>query len=406
MQGGIRGMHRHLVGRTCVCLVSLAVLSLSSCRQMLPTYGPLPTAGAPSPALPTAADSLPPQAYTGVPMQAPPAMVGPNGEALPVGTPLGAPPQPEWSPPGIAGPWPQDEYLADGGDLPPFARLDDRVIRGVNMEDTVAYYSGPDGKTQVAASNRVFVYSPRFGAVRQVVSMQQDEQAVGLQGFRRGEGPQGQQFNALVASNKSYLQSVGARGRSGIGMFESRMQNGAFSSVLTPEGFANDYKAYENFNLIRFGRLGGDDLPLLAQYAEAAQIWFENQSIGVTINHQAATVDAASEGVHSVFSIESKTGTAKLRVTKVASTQAAQPGDIIDFTIRFDNVGTAVLNDIVLTDNLNTRLEFVPGSAQCSVEAEFGMQPNEEGSSALAWAIKQPLKPGEGGIIRFQCKVR
>jgi hypothetical protein len=60
----------------------------------------------------------------------------------------------------------------------------------------------------------------------------------------------------------------------------------------------------------------------------------------------------------------------------------------------------------VLVDNLTTRLEYVPGSAQASVKAAFAVEPNEGESLVLRWEIDDPLDPGEGGIVRFRCRVR
>jgi uncharacterized repeat protein (TIGR01451 family) len=93
-------------------------------------------------------------------------------------------------------------------------------------------------------------------------------------------------------------------------------------------------------------------------------------------------------------------------VIKVASTQFAAPGATIDFTIRFDNVGDDVIGNVTVVDNLTTRLEYVPDTAQCSVPAEFSTQPNEGESLALRWEITNPLERGQGGIIRFRCRVR
>jgi hypothetical protein len=51
-------------------------------------------------------------------------------------------------------------------------------------------------------------------------------------------------------------------------------------------------------------------------------------------------------------------------------------------------------------------LEYVPDSAQSSVKSEFQVQPNDGESLVLRWEIADPIKPGEGGIVRFRCRVR
>src|SRR5262249_26517802 len=68
-----------------------------------------------------------------------------------------------WKPDGIKGPWPRDEYLCDGGDLnhDVYVKKDWTVV-GLDQQDTIAHYDTLDGQVQVAASNCVCVYAPRF----------------------------------------------------------------------------------------------------------------------------------------------------------------------------------------------------------------------------------------------------
>ena len=42
----------------------------------------------------------------------------------------------------------------------------------------------------------------------------------------------------------------------------------------------------------------------------------------------------------------------------------------------------------------------------CSVKADFFAEENEGESLVLRWEIIDPLEVGQGGIIRFQCRVR
>ena len=95
-----------------------------------------------------------------------------------------------------------------------------------------------------------------------------------------------------------------------------------------------------------------------------------------------------------------------LRVIKIASKKQARPGEIIDFTIRFDNLGNQTIKNVVLVDNLTTRLEYVPPTAQSSRRAEFSTSANEGDSLVLRWDFVDPLAPGEGGLVRFNCRVR
>ena len=84
---------------------------------------------------------------------------------------------PPWAPPGIRQPWPEDEYLRDGGDCGvPVGAPGPSGVAGLQMEDTVAVYDTLDGRTLVTPSNEVYIYSPRFTVVRQVVGLVLNEQ--------------------------------------------------------------------------------------------------------------------------------------------------------------------------------------------------------------------------------------
>ena len=84
----------------------------------------------------------------------------------------------------------------------------------------------------------------------------------------------------------------------------------------------------------------------------------------------------------------------------------AEPGDEVSFTVRFDNVGNQPIGSVQIVDSLTTRLEYVPGSAQCSLAARFSTQPNEGDSLIVRCVLSEPLPPGKGGVFRFRCIVR
>ena len=128
--------------------------------------------------------------------------------------------------------------------------------------------------------------------------------------------------------------------------------------------------------------------------------------VQVTINAVTASVATNDSGVQSVYRYEMPPGKPRLRVVKVASQKQAKPGEEIEFTLRFDNVGDQPVGNVTIVDSLTTRLEYVSDSAQCSVPASFLTQENDGESLVLRWEIADPLEVGKGGIIRFKCRVR
>jgi hypothetical protein len=59
-----------------------------------------------------------------------------------------------------------------------------------------------------------------------------------------------------------------------------------------------------------------------------------------------------------------------------------------------------------VSDSLSPRLEYVPGSAQSDRDAVFTTEQNEAGSLILRWEVSGRLAAGQGGVLRFQARVR
>ena len=74
---------------------------------------------------------------------------------------------------------------------------------------------------------------------------------------------------------------------------------------------------------------------------------------------------------------------------------------------QFDNVGEQKIGNVTIIDHLMPRLEYVPDSAQSTLNAAFNAQEQIPGESVvLRWEIRDELKVNEGGVIRFQARVR
>ncbi|MGH8245144.1 MAG: DUF11 domain-containing protein, partial [Gammaproteobacteria bacterium] len=114
-----------------------------------------------------------------------------------------------------------------------------------------------------------------------------------------------------------------------------------------------------------------------------------------------AHTNAAEETV--VYELDGKP---RIRICKIADKSDALSGEIVNFTIRFDNVGEQPVEKVVIIDNLTTRLEYIAQSQVCTLPAAFATEVNEGESLVLRWELAVPLKVNDGGIIRFQCRVR
>jgi uncharacterized repeat protein (TIGR01451 family) len=318
---------------------------------------------------------------------------------------------PAYAPPHVASgpsrPWPEDEYLTDGGDRDHPVRVgSDWRVDGLETEDTVAHYDTIDGRVVVEASNPVHIYSPRFASVRQVVGSRAGEGWIMPNGVTQPEQLAGTGGTRIIDERSQNAGLEGARTTNIANQFRTQQHEGVFSGHLLPTGFDNSFKPYENLGAIRNGDLRNTDMARLASASLAAFTWQNEQAVQVTLNAQTAAVEVGSEGTAIIYTVDGPPGEPKLQIIKVASAEHALPGEVIDFTLRFDNVGTEVIGNVTILDNLTTRLEYVEGSAQCDMETNFSVEPNVGDSLALRWEIIDPLQPGEGGIVRFQCRVR
>ncbi len=173
-----------------------------------------------------------------------------------------------------------------------------------------------------------------------------------------------------------------------------------------PRGFQNAFKVYENLSIIRMGKFEGSELPFLARGSNAAIAWSHTEAVHVILDHAGAMADVKYDDTKWIYTVDSQPGKPKLRLIKVASASYAKPGEEIDFTIRFDNVGDEPIGNVAILDSLSTRLEFLPQSAQCNLDARFTTQPNEGDSVVVRCDVSKPLPAGQGGILRFRCRVR
>lgn len=402
---------RHSI-RVAGALALVAAAATTGCRA--PATSGL--GDGPSAVDPAATGSLPVQAWNG-PVPSPEgaaysaaAPMGPPG--MEMGVPCAYAPLSPWVPPGreqgcSGKPWPNDEYLCDGGDQCVSAKVtpDWRVL-GLEPEDTIAHYDTLDGQTIVEPSNQVCIYAPRFGSVRKVariVACEQRQLATNVYKPQSLVAAEDIRVPGVGTQNQMVDRQVGTLPAIG---FESWQGTGVLSSKLTPRGFDMGFKPYENVAAIRLGLIDSAEMAWLAKGIEAAVPWTHTQAVQIVLDAQAATEVSKGDNVGQVFTVDEPPARPKLRIIKVASTQFAEPGDEVDFTLRYDNIGNQTIGNVTIIDNLTTRLEYIPDSAQSSRNAEFSTQPNEAGSLVLRWEITDPVPAGQGGVLRFHAKVR
>ena len=282
----------------------------------------------------------------------------------------------------------------------------DRTILGLDAEDTVAHYDTADGQTRVEASNPVCLYAPRFAAVRQISGLLAHETHGRLADMATPVVPKSREQLGVPTTMLQPVEAERYVGIDGPHSFRERRRGEFVSGTQALARLANRFSPHEDFRLIRTGIFDNSEKARLAERTAAALAWSENQAVQIVIDQTTALPVTNNSASQSVYNYELPPGKPRLRIVKVASKKSAQPGEDVEFTLRFDNVGDQTVNNVTIVDNLTTRLEYLPDSAQCSLEAKFFVQENESESLVLRWEIRSPLKVGEGGIIRFTCRVR
>ena len=312
----------------------------------------------------------------------------------------------QWAPDGIALPWPHDEYICDGGDINEDANIKkDESVVGVDQEDTIAHYKTLDGRKEITASNKVCIYAPRFAAVRHVtvpIITEVHERMAGIE-----------KTDKLNLHDKTFvpttaIQPEAPRGEQGIDLasiFRERKAGNELARTNAPYMARGEFLPFEDFALIRRGVYEQGDKPRLAISAQAAEVWLDKKAVQVVIDGKMAVEAAGVSGSQEtrVYELEGKP---RLRICKVASKSDAKVGETVEFTLRYDNIGEQPVSNVTIIDSLTTRLEYVEGSQSSSREAKFDTQENDGESLVLRWALTEPLKVNEGGIVRFQCRVR
>jgi uncharacterized repeat protein (TIGR01451 family) len=249
-----------------------------------------------------------------------------------------------------------EECLTDGGDknaplgIGPLGR-----VGGLDPTDVAASYTVA-GKRRVTTSNEVCVCAPRFV-------------------IRRAD-----------------LLIGGLHSRAGLDGIEQVQLRQVASMNAAPGAIAQREKAVTNLSQQRPG--------ITVMVNGVAQM------LGLS-RPQIIASRAGLAVIGSTLEVEEITSPSDLTVTKsVDPAGPVKPGDEVTFTLRYRNGLLAPVTDLVLSDSLSGRLEYVPGSAQSDRPVNVSTLANPAGSVEVRFEIPGPIPPGQSGTVKFRAKVR
>ena len=299
------------------------------------------------------------------------------------------------------------EYVVTGGDSKgEMYSREDWSVENLDKEDSVAHFDTVDGRILSEPTNRLFLYSPRFGAARQVVGPIAGESRVMLESANTTTQPVQKENVQAVDARTAETKPLGASQNAGVASAESlAAPTIGTSRVMLMEADAQ-LRLHALLTSATVDDLATNDASLMLEGALAAQGWSGEQKVAVALDTVNAFSNTYLDGASTIYSVKDDTKTSKLRVIKIANKDAARPGELVEFTLRFENIGDEPIGNVTILDNLSARLAYVDNTAKSSVPAEFLAELNEQGSLNLRWEITEPLEPKEFGVVRFICKVR
>lgn len=336
---------------------------------------------------------------------------------------VSCPPEPRWA---AAGPNPfapgmmacdvcnlpspekyDDEYLCDGGDRDIPIHYDQYNRVSLDTEDTVLEYTDRSGVERVKPSNRVCVYAPRFSSVRTVSRPHEEygtSEVAGV-GHLATTGGMSSRLKASKTVKREMTGGIAVRSRaSGLDMEEGQGMVAQLRSPSTHDKLLNIYQA---LTFVRFGRVEDSDTARLNYGIQAASLWTRSDFPVITAKTDMVLEGHFTQAAADITGIDEKDKKAEdLRIVKLADKKTALPGDEIEFTIRYDNLGDHEAYHIRIVDNLTPRLDYINDSATSDRTGRLVLQDNGEGSQILIWELEEPLPGKTGGIVTFKARVR
>jgi uncharacterized repeat protein (TIGR01451 family) len=301
------------------------------------------------------------------------------------------------------------EYIVHGDDTGKPAYVEGWTVHNFDAGNTIAHFDTLDGKVVVEPSNKVHIYAPRFGAIRKVEGLLHEGQVTALI-ETRSQQVSSQNRNAVQTGfAEQEARTKYARTQDQLNSIDGQRRGAGMESTQGLGGY-NNFQVVDADSMILLQRsfgFGGSVRTQLDRGAMNARAWQGNEAVRIQINELAPMTATEIDGASVYFQVEDKQSkTSKLRLIKVASKDSALPGEIVEFTLRFDNIGNQLLGNVTILDDLTGRLEFLPGTAVASLKSGFVPQVNGRGTLTLRFEIIDPLAPGDFGVIQFQCRVR
>jgi len=299
-----------------------------------------------------------------------------------------------------------DEYLLDGGDrnFPVHETASHR--EGLDTEDAVAEFVDQAGKHHILPTNRVAIYSPRFGIVATQLGLEAGVNVARLASavdLARGEGLRNRTSTVNQAQRMPAV-SVRVRTRAS-GMDTQTRQLGIHQQIILGENRELAGSVEDVQNLVA-PQMRSAQLAKIARERQAAFAWTRSEFPVIAASLAGVQQVEAKFSVNELVGVEDRRKPGRLEIVKLADRQTALPGEFVNFRIEYENIGDRELTEVRIIDNLTPRLEYVADTASSSRAAVLDIADNGEGSVIVTWSLKEPLKGKTKGVVTFKARVR
>ncbi len=299
-----------------------------------------------------------------------------------------------------------DEYVRDGGykGSPDLYDVQSRVELG--LEDTVAEFKDHEGRVHVKPSTVAEIYSPRFGEVRTATLPQLDDNVVKAHGHQDQAKVAGLNTKTVTSEQRQSDELMGMQTRARASGLSARITDDQLDKAIAAQNHVKLVNVYEDIRFIQEGTYERISSAVLERTVMAALEWADGRRPIILAQDQSGQLIQGRFSAQDMTGVEDRRTPGDLKIIKVADKAAAHPGEIVTFTIRFDNIGGRDLFKVRLIDNLSPRLEYIEGSIQSSLDGKVDAVDNGAGSQLLTFEFDNPLKGKTGGYVSFKCRVR
>ena len=121
---------------------------------------------------------------------------------------------------------------------------------------------------------------------------------------------------------------------------------------------------------------------------------------------------ASADGLQLIGSVvspeEATLFPSRLTITKsVDPASPYQSGDVVTITLKYSNNTRQAITDLVLSDALSPRLEYVAGTAAAANHiSTVTTSESDAGATTIRFDIPGPIRPGDSGYVVFKVKIR